>query len=188
MLSTATAPCQPSPLAAVVPLPPPHPATAGGPGRAGRQHLGREGLWGLWGHTPRGPVPALCLPGGLPESPALWSLEAPPACPFHWEWVSRQPWGPGARPPEARASMEPLQGWAARADGTPCTRLLAPGAPAVAPASSVSSCQTGLPDPQGGGSHRLRLEHSPPCRHPQRACRACLTWGATRPPGLELYP
>ena len=124
--------CQLTPLAVSSFLLPPPCHGRMGQGRAGRQRLGQAGAprGSLWLHPG---VPALCLPGVTlvigPLSPGpLLSL------PFQ---LGRGSAGslrdPGARPPEARARVEPAAGSGRTADGAPCTRLSAAGAPAGCP-------------------------------------------------------
>jgi len=124
--------CQLTPLAVSSFLLPPPCHGRMGQGRAGRQRLGQAGAprGSLWLHPG---VPALCLPGVTrvigPLSPGpLLSL------PFQ---LGRGSAGslrdPGARPPEARARVEPAAGRGRTADGVPCTRLSAAGAPAGCP-------------------------------------------------------
>lgn len=141
MLSTATVPGASLPPACgqLIPAAPTLPRPDGtGKGRPPASGAG-GGASGVSGATPRGPVPALCLPGVTRVTSPL-SPGPPLSLPFQLGSGSAGNRGdPGARPPEARASMEPAAGRAAQLMGHSAPICWHQEPQPAAPASSVSS-------------------------------------------------
>lgn len=163
--------CQPSPRLRSAHSCRPHPATAGWDREGPAASIwGRRGcLGGLWGHTPGtrpSSVPAWGDPSHQPSEPRAPAQLALPA----GEWVSRQPWGPGGQAPRGSGQHGASRREGCPADGTPCTRLLAPGAPAGRPCLlGLQLVRTiGLPgDPRTAGLTGLAGVPAPPFTSPQ---------------------
>lgn len=194
MLSTATVPLPAFPRlrSAHIPAAPTLPRPDGtGKGRPPASGAG-GGASGVSGASTPGDPSQLCVPAwGDPGVPAPSEPRAPAqlALPAG-EWVSRQPWGPGARPPEARASMEPATGRAAWLMGHRAPDLLAPGPsrPPLPPRSQLVRT-IGLPGDPRRRVSQVWLVPAPPFTSPRGKGLQGLSHGGVPLglPGCELY-